>query len=215
MFETIKNIPQLTQEGLNTALEFLYDKAVHGVTGMDTAEELALPYMTSGKTKEQQADALIRWQNAKCGASGFITGLGGVITLPVAIPANLVSVMYVQIRMIAAIAHIYGHDIKSDKVKTLIFLCLTGQAAMDILKDTGVQIGNKIALKLLKELPAKTLTEINKKVGFKLLTKFGNKGVINISKTIPLVGGIVGGTFDAISTNTIGNASKKVFSLES
>jgi len=52
-------------------------------------------------------------------------------------------------------------------------------------------VGNKIALKLFKELPAKTLTEINKKVGFKLLTKFGNKGVINVSKTIPLVGGIV------------------------
>jgi len=29
---------------------------------MDTAEELALPYLISGKTKEQQADALIRWQ---------------------------------------------------------------------------------------------------------------------------------------------------------
>ncbi len=214
MFNSLKKIPQLTQETLTYALENLYDKAVNGVKGMDTAEELALPYMVEGRTKEEQADALIRWQNAKAGTSGFITGLGGVLTLPVAIPANILSVMYIQIRMIAAVAHIYGHDIKSDKVKTLVFLCLTGQAAMDILKDTGIQIGNKIALKLLKELPAKTLTEINKKVGFKLLTKFGNKGVINISKTIPLVGGIVGGTFDALSTNAIGNASKKVFSLE-
>ncbi len=212
MFNALKKIPQLTQDTLTSTLDLLYDKAVHGITGMDTAEELALPYMVEGKTKEEQSDSLIRWQNAKSGTSGFVTGLGGIITLPVAIPANLLSVMYIQIRMIAAIAHIYGHDIKSDKVKTLVFLCLTGQAAMDILKDTGIQIGNKVALKLLKELPAKTLTEINKKVGFKLLTKFGDKGVINIVKTVPIVSGIISGTFDAVSTNTIGNVSKKVFS---
>ena len=184
MFNSLKKIPQLTQETLTYALENLYDKAVNGVKGMDTAEELALPYMVEGRTKEElalpymvegrtkeeQADALIRWQNAKAGTSGFITGLGGILTLPVAIPANILSVMYIQIRMIAAVAHIYGHDIKSDKVKTLVFLCLTGQAAIDILKDTGIQIGNKIALKLLKELPAKTLTEINKKVVLKTVT---------------------------------------------
>lgn len=214
MFNALKKIPQLTQDTLTSTLDLLYDKAVHGITGMDTAEELALPYMVEGKTKEEQSDSLIRWQNAKSGTSGFVTGLGGIITLPVAIPANLLSVMYIQIRMIAAIAHIYGHDIKSDKVKTLVFLCLTGQAAMDILKDTGIQIGNKFALKLLKELPAKTLNEINKKVGFKLLTKFGDKGVINIVKTVPIVSGIISGTFDAVSTNTIGNVSKKVFSEE-
>ena len=52
--------------------------------------------------------ALIRWQNAKCATSGFIAGLGGSITLPVSIPANISSVLYIQIRMIAAIAYMGG-----------------------------------------------------------------------------------------------------------
>ena len=40
-----------------------------------------------------QLDNFISWQVAKCGTSGFLTGLGGLITLPVAIPANIASVL--------------------------------------------------------------------------------------------------------------------------
>jgi hypothetical protein len=38
------------------------------------------------------------------------------------------------------------------------------------------------------------ITKINQKVGFRLLTKFGSKGVINLGKMVPLTGGIIGGT---------------------
>ena len=37
---------------------------------------------------EEAAKALIRGQLAKCSTSGFLTGLGGLITLPVAIPVR-------------------------------------------------------------------------------------------------------------------------------
>ena len=52
----------------------------------------------------------------KCGTSGLVTGLGGLITLPVAIPANISSVMYVQMRTIACIAKMGGYDVTSDQV---------------------------------------------------------------------------------------------------
>lgn len=44
---------------------------------------------------------LISNQILKCSSSGFLTGLGGVITLPFPLPANLMGVIYVQMRMIA------------------------------------------------------------------------------------------------------------------
>lgn len=157
------------------------------------------------------ANSLIRWQNTKAGTSGFLTGLGGIITMPVTIPANIASVMYVQIRMIAAIAHIGGHDIKDDRVKTLVYACLTGNAAKDIIKDAGIVIGTKITTNAIKSISGKTLIEINKKVGFRLFTKFGEKGVINLGKAVPLVGGIIGGSMDSIATNTIGNIARGTF----
>ena len=55
------------------------------------------------------------------------------------------------------------------------------------------------------------LTNINQAVGFRLFTKFGQKGLVNIHKAIPVLGGVVGGTVDAMSTYAIAKAAKALF----
>jgi hypothetical protein len=55
------------------------------------------------------------------------------------------------------------------------------------------------------------LTKINRAVGFRLITKFGKTGVINLGKGIPLLGSAVGAVFDGVSTNIVGNAAIKTF----
>jgi uncharacterized protein (DUF697 family) len=192
-------------------LDWAYDKAVNGVPGLDSAEELAKDYEKQGGSKLDQANSLIRWQITKAGTSGFVTGLGGIITLPVAIPANIASVMYVQVRMIAAIARIGGHDLKDDRVKALVFVCLTGSAALDIIKDLGINIGSKLTKVAISKISGATITKINQAVGFRLITKAGTTGAINLTKFVPLLGGIIGGTIDSISTNTIGNVARDTF----
>ena len=201
----------LTEGAIMRALDFAYDKAVNGVVGMDSASEIAESYKKVEGSKIDQANSLIRWQNTKAGTSGFLTGLGGIIVMPVTIPANIASVMYVQVRMIAAIAHLGGHDLKDDRVKALVYACLTGNAAKDIMKDIGIVVGRKLTESAIKNVSGKTITAINQKVGFRLLTKFGEKGAINLGKAIPLVGGIVGATFDSVTTNIIGNIARDTF----
>jgi len=119
--------------------------------------------------------------------------------------------MYVQIRMIAAIAYMRGYDLEDDQVKTLVFVCLTGQAATDILKQAGVKIGTAMAKEAVKKIPGEVIKAINKAVGMRLVTKFGEKGFINLGKAIPIVGGIIGGAVDGIGTHTIGKTAKRVF----
>ena len=63
----------------------------------------------------------------------------------------------------------------------------------------------------LKRLPGKIFIQINKAIGFRLLTKFGEKGAINVGRAIPFLGGPIGGTFDLIWTNAIGNQARNVF----
>ena len=201
----------LTENKIMDVLNWSYHKAVQGVAGLDSAYDLADDYLKQHGSLHDQANSLIRWQNTKAGTSGFLTGLGGIITLPVAIPANVASVMYVQIRMIAAIAHMGGYNLNDDRVKSLVFICLTGNAAKDILKDVGIVVGKKLAENAIKNISGKTIVAINKKVGFRLLTKFGEKGVINLGKAIPLLGGVVGATFDSVSTNTVGNIARDTF----
>lgn len=134
-----------------------------------------------------------------------------MITMPITLPANITSVIFVQVRMIAAIAYLGGHDLKDDRVKAMVYACLTGNAAKDILKDIGIVVGRKLTESAIKGISAKTITKINQAVGFRLLTKFGEKGVINLGKAIPLVGGIVGATFDSVTTNMIGNIARDTF----
>ena len=202
---------ELSENGIMQALDWAYGKAVNGIPGFDTASEMAEDYMKVNGSCIDQANSLIRWQNTKAGTSGFLTGLGGLITLPVTMPANITSVMYIQIRMIAAIAHIGGHDINDDKVKTLVYACLTGNAAKDLLKDIGIVVGKKMSTNAIKSISGKTIVAINQKVGFRLLTKFGEKGAVNLGKAVPFVGGIIGGTVDSVATNTVGNIARDTF----
>ena len=201
---------ELTKGKMQQALDFTYDKAVNGVAGLDSAIELAESYQNCNCVHDQ-CNSLIRWQNTKAGTSGFVTGLDGLILMPVTLPANVTSVLYVQIRMIAAIAHLSGHDLKDDKVKTMVYACLVGNGAIGIVKSAGVKIGKKLATNAIKNISGKVITEINQKVGFRLVTKFGEKGIINLGKAVPILGGVIGGTVDTISTNIVGNTARDIF----
>ncbi|MEH7334851.1 EcsC family protein [Neobacillus drentensis] len=204
-------VEKLDQSIIMKTLDWAYDKAVNGIPGLDSAEDMANDYLKRDGTLIEKVNSLIRWQNTKAATTGFLTGLGGVIVLPVAIPANIATVMYVQIRMIAAIAHMGGYDLRDDRVKTLVYTCLCGNAAKDIAKDFGIKFGTKLTETAIKNISREVITKINQAVGFRLLTKFGEKGVINLGKAIPLVGGVIGGTVDGISTNIIGNVARDAF----
>lgn len=195
-------------------LNSCYDKALNGIPVIsDSVEELANNYIEKYGHTDTAITKLINYQITKCGTSGFLTGLGGLITLPIAIPANISSVIYVQLRMIAAIAYIRGFNPSDDEVRTLAYACLTGSAMVDILKSAGINFSQKLTISMIKKIPGAVLTKINQKVGFRFITKFGEKGIINLSKMVPLVGGIIGGTMDVFSTKTIANNAKKIFVL--
>ena len=192
-------------------LDWAYEKAISGMPGLDSAPQLASSFMDKEGTLRDKANSLIRWQNAKAGTSGFVTGIGGLMTLPVAIPANLASVLYIQIRMIAAIAHMGGYDLREEKVKTLVYMCLVGNFAKDILQETGIRLGTKFTAMAIERISEKSLLLINQRVGFRLLTTSSTKGMINLGKAVPLVGGIIGGSIDVAATNTIGNMARNTF----
>lgn len=202
---------ELTESRIMQALDWAYDKSVNGVPGLDSAQEMAREYLNGNGTLVEKVNALIRWQNTKAGTSGFLSGIGGIVLMPVTIPANITSVMYVQVRMIAAIAHMGDYDLKDDRVKSLVYACLCGNAAKDIVKEIGIKVGTKLTEQAIKNISREIIVKINQAVGFRLLTKFGQTGVVNLGKAIPFVGGLVGATFDSVSTNAIGNIARDTF----
>jgi EcsC protein family len=202
---------EITQSTIEKTFEWLYQRAINGIPGFDSAAEMAESYLAKDGDLEDNVNTLIKWQIVKAGTSGFLTALGGLLTLPVAIPANLASVMYVHIRMIAAIAHMGGYDLNDDKVKTLIYACLAGNSAKDIFKQSGIIVGKKLTTSVINGISKKTIGEINKRVGFKLITKFSEKGAIVLGRAVPLVGGLIGASVDGVATQKIGNIAKETF----
>lgn len=197
----------LTEQQMMEILNTLYIKSIDGIPKVSLPiDDLVKDYLDKNEDVEKAAESLINNSIVKCGTSGFLTSFGGFATLIAALPANITSVIYVQLRMCCAIAKMAGYDIYSDQVKTFIFVCLTGSAMTDILKQAGVKFGEKLGISMIKKIPGKTLTAINKKVGFRFVTKFGEKGIVNLGKVIPVVGG-----FDIASTSVIGKNAYSIF----
>jgi uncharacterized protein (DUF697 family) len=194
-------------------VRWITEKAIEGVPPLASADTLVQEYLDDETYLDHgdRIDSLIRWETTKNFTSGFLTGLGGVLTLPVTLPASFGASWIVQARMSAAIAKLSGHDIHSDRVQTFVIASLLGDGVKEILKQTGIQIGKGLAKGLLKQIPGKVLILINKQVGFRLLTKAGSTGAVNLVKIIPFIGGAVGGTVDAYMCKAVGNTAKSIF----
>jgi len=187
-------------------LERVYDQIVDGGLG--------IPAMDSKRPPVDQADAgreirkAVRYATIEAGGVGFITSVGGLITLPVSLPAGMAGTLLIQMRMVVQIAHLRGYHLRDPAVRTTVLISLIGMSISDALKGTGVIVAGKFAQSALKKVPGSILLKINKWVGFRLLTKFGEKGVINLGKLVPLAGGPVGAAVDAASTRAVARIAK-------
>ena len=192
-------------------LDWLYDKAVTGIPALDSASDLAAHYRLQFPSHDEAIDALIKWQMAKAGTASFVSSFGGVLSLPVTLPASLASVTYIHVRMIAAIAHLRGHDLESDAVRTIALACLCGSRVADVIKDFGIRLGTQVAHEALKRVSGDGLKQLNLAIGCRLLAMSGGTASLNVGKLVPVLGGMVSGGVDAAVTRSYGVAAKRVF----
>ena len=197
----------------NNILDSVYNTSIsdNGIFGKSVME-LADEYVTRYGRTDAAIDRMVSNQRLKCTTTGFVTGLGGFMTLPVTLPADLATSLYIEIRMIAAVAAIRGYDINSDEVKTLVYLCLVGNAAGDILKQAGIKcMTNWAAKKLIPLISEKIAQQVAKNVGSKLLVKTAAKGLPKLVKLVPFVGGIVGGAYNYGEVSLFAKMAKERF----
>ena len=193
---------------LSRGFDWVYERALGGAPGLDGAEAVALDYRARHQDPEAAIAALIGWHTGQAGAAGFVTGMGGALTLPVTLPAHLLSTLYIQVRLTAAIAHLRGWDIRSDEVRLAAFACLAGATAADRLKQAGIAAGAPLVQQAVSRLPGDLLKHFGGAVGGQLAGRAGRHGVMRL---LPLLGGVLSGGFDAAATRVIGDAAKRLF----
>jgi uncharacterized protein (DUF697 family) len=193
------------------AFDWAYGRALDGLPGLDGAEELAAKYAARHATTDAAIKALILSQTGLAGGAGFLTGIGGFVSLPIAIPANLASALYIQVRMIAAIAHLRGHDIRTPEVRGLVLACLTGSKAADTLKNAGTRLGVRMTRDIAGWASPALLKKAERMAGASATALTGAGQVATVGKLVPVVGGVVAGGVDAAMTQLVGRAADRVF----
>ena len=202
----------MKQQDMMNNLDKIYGLVVDGIPHVaEPVTQLADKYVRKSRSVDEAAVKLINAQIAKSTASGFVTGLGGILTIPVSLPANLATVLYFQLRMIAGVAYMAGYDVHSPQVRSLAYVCLAGLTMEQLLKNTGIKVGTRITKSVGSKLPGKLTASINQKVGYRLFTKFGNRSALSVGKAVPILGGVISGGIDMLETQMIAERAYNMF----
>lgn len=202
--------PSRTDRVVESVLDRLLRTGIDGLGKIDSAQSVADAALRKAGDPEQAVDAIVSQHIKLAATGGFVTGLGGFVTLPVALPANVIGFYVIATRMVAAIAAVRGHDLKDESVRSAVLLALSGDDATEILRKAGggVITGRATAF-ALGRLPPAALMAVNKGVAFRIVVKLGQKGLGRLGRMVPLAGGVIGGGVDAYVMRRIAKHARK------
>jgi hypothetical protein len=192
-------------------IERLMDIGIDGRGRFESAQKVTDIAVAQHRDPERAIDALVRSHLLLAGAGGFVTSLGGFVTMPVALPANVLGFYLVATRMVAGLAAARGYDVSQPEVRSAVLLALVGADAEDLLKKAGYVTSGRLANLAAQRLPGPVLMAVNKGVGFRLLSQVGRKSMTRLGKAVPLVGGVVGAGVDTYLLKRIADHARREF----
>lgn len=204
---------KLSDDMVTRFIQELLEFGIDGKGPLKSAAASADKARAKNKDVEKAIDDFVGDHLKLAAAGGFATGLGGFVTMPVALPANIIEFYLLATRMTAGIAHLRGYDIKQDEVRSAVLLSLTGAKADEVLQKVGVggAVGGRVTNLALSKLPAAALMMVNKGVGFQILRSTSNKMLAKLGKGVPVVGGVIGGGMDGWMAKRIADQARKSF----
>lgn len=193
-------------------VENLLDIGIDGKGPFDSAATVASRALAkSGGNVEEAVDKVVSSHLRLGAGGGFVTSIGGFITLPVSLPANVLEFYLLATRMTAAVAKLRGHDIAQQQIRSAVLLALVGADAQDLLAKAGVVATGRLSNLAAQRLPGPALMVVNKAVGFRLLATAGKKTLSRFGKNVPIVGGVVGAGLDTYLMHKIAEQARTEF----
>jgi hypothetical protein len=192
-------------------IENLLDVGIDGRGPFDSARRVADVKRAEKPDAEEAINAVVSSHLKLAAAGGFITGVGGFIVLPVALPANVLEFYLIATRMVAATASLRGYDTSRPEIRSAVLLTLVGADADDLLRKAGVIKTGRLSDLAAQRLPGPALMVVNKAVGFRLLATVGKKTFSRFGKGVPLIGGVLGASLDGLLLKKIADHARHEF----
>jgi hypothetical protein len=194
--------PQAAAGVLRQVLEL----AIDGYQRFPGAEAVAKRHLAKTPDDPKQAVAAVVDQHVRlAGVQGFVTSVGGLVTLPVALPANMTGLAVIQARMVASIAALRGYDLGDPRVRTAVITCLLGdEGVTDRLKKQALPT-SPIAIATAPVFDPELDRRVSAEVISELIARIsGKRMALAVTRRVPLLGGAVGAGVDGWSTYRVG-----------
>jgi hypothetical protein len=194
--------PGLTTSFVREALH----RAIVGVGPLPPASKAA-----DVQLKEQKGDVeraiheVIENHVRYAAAQGFVTNLGGLVTMALTIPTNVTGLALIQCRMIAGVAHLRGYDLDDPRVRNAILTTMLGEDVVNALVKKRKLPAPPMAIATAPIHDPDLDKVISAEVAAELVTKVAGKRLATtVGRRIPIAGGFIGLGADAYTTWRVG-----------
>lgn len=197
-----KVAPQLT----GRFVRYFLEKAIDGAGPLPGAAKSAEARLKAAHGDVEGAiEALITQHSSLAAGQGFLTNVGGVVTLPVTIPANVAGMAVLQCHLAAGIAHLRGYDLNNRGARNAVLVCLLDSAGR---KELAKQVRTSIDPVDLAVAPPDP--ELNVALARAVTAQFiaavgGLRMASFVARRTPVLGGGIGAYGDRRTLQRIGH----------
>lgn len=201
--------PDLTSAFVHEAL----DRALAGVGPLASASEAAEKHLRDNDGNVDKAIKDVREAHLRMAAvEGFVTNLGGLATMTVSVPSNIVGLALIHCRMVAQILHLRGYDLATAQARDAIVACLLGEDTIEKQVRKGKLPGTPAEIVMSSSPDPVPDRQLAADVASELITRvIGKRMAVMVAKRTPVVGGMVGASTDAWVTWKLGRYADREF----
>lgn len=201
--------PERTAAFVNQALH----RAITGVGPLPSAAEAARKQLQENHGDVDRAIHDVVERHVRlAGAQGFVTNLGGLVTMTVTVPANISGLTLIECRMVAVILHLRGYDLDDPRTRTAILAALLGEEHVLGLVRRKQLPGTPMAIATAPVSDPHLGLVVANEVAAELLTRVAGKRLATtVGRRVPVVGGLVGAGTDGWATWQIGRYAGREF----
>lgn len=207
-----KQLVTRTPQVAGGMLRSIVDFAIYGNDQLPGAKTVAARTLQSRGDREAAIDSLVTQHVSLASAQGFLTSIGGWVTVPVGLPANIAGLAVLSVRMAAAIAHLRGYDVEDPRVRSALTLTILGEDLVRKLVTTGKIPASPLVVATAPAFDPELERQISERVMGSLAGRMSSKHLaVVVMRAIPLLGGGVGAAVDGWLTFGLGGYIKREF----